>query len=79
MEIRGLGAKKMKKLADELEIKTISDLKDAVSTHRLRRLEGFGEKSEENIARAIENYEKKATPEFHLEKHFRLPKKSYLP
>lgn len=58
MEIRGLGAKKMKRLADELEIKTISDLKDAVNSHRIRRLEGFGEKSEENIARSIENYEK---------------------
>lgn len=58
MEIRGLGAKKMKKLADTLGIKTISDLKDAVSMHRIRRLEGFGEKSEENIARAIVNYEK---------------------
>jgi len=58
MEIRGLGAKKMKKLADALEIKTMSDLKDAVNAHRIRRLEGFGEKSEENIARAIENYEK---------------------
>lgn len=58
MEIRGLGAKKMKKLADALEIKTMSDLKDAVNARRIRRLEGFGEKSEENIARAIENYEK---------------------
>jgi DNA polymerase (family 10) len=58
MEIRGLGAKKMKKLSDALGIKTMSDLKDAVNTHRIRRLEGFGEKSEENIARAIENYEK---------------------
>jgi DNA polymerase (family 10) len=58
MEIRGLGAKKTKRLADELEIKTISDLKDAVNAHRIRKLEGFGEKSEENIARAIENYEK---------------------
>ncbi len=58
MEIRGLGAKKMKKLDDALEIKTMSDLKDAVNAHRIMRLEGFGEKSEENIARAIENYEK---------------------
>lgn len=58
MEIRGLGAKKMKRLADALEIKTMSDLKNAVNAHRIRKLEGFGEKSEENIARAIENYEK---------------------
>jgi len=58
MEIRGLGAKKMKKLADALGIRTLSDLKNAIDTHRLRRLEGFGEKSEENLARAIEQYEK---------------------
>ncbi len=58
MEIRGLGAKKMKKLADALEIKTLSDLKNAIKAHRIRRLEGFGEKSEENIAKAIEQYEK---------------------
>ena len=58
MEIRGLGAKKMKKLADALGIRTLSDLKNAIATHRLRRLEGFGEKSEENLAKAIEQYEK---------------------
>jgi DNA polymerase (family 10) len=58
MEIRGLGAKKTKQLADALKIKTVSDLKTAVNTHRIRRLEGFGEKSEENIARALKNYEK---------------------
>jgi DNA polymerase (family 10) len=58
MEIRGLGAKKTKRLADALGINTLSDLKDAVKAHRIRRLEGFGEKSEENIAKAIEQYEK---------------------
>ncbi|MGB9939617.1 DNA polymerase/3'-5' exonuclease PolX [Methanosarcina sp.] len=61
MEIRGLGAKKMKKLADTLGIRTLSDLKNAITAHRLRRLEGFGEKSEENLARAIEQYEKSHT------------------
>lgn len=70
MEIRGLGAKKMKRLADALGIKTISDLKDAANTHRIRRLEGFGEKSEENIARAIVNYEKS---------HLRIPLGRALP
>lgn len=58
MEIRGLGAKKMKKLADTLGIRTLSDLKNAIAAHRLRRLEGFGEKTEENLAKAIEQYEK---------------------
>lgn len=58
MEIRGLGAKKMKNLADTLGIRTLSDLKNAIAAHRLRRLEGFGEKSEKNLAKAIEQYEK---------------------
>jgi DNA polymerase (family 10) len=58
MEIRGLGAKKIKKLSDSLGVRTLSDLKNAIVTHRLRKLEGFGEKSEENLARAIEQYEK---------------------
>ena len=58
MDIRGLGAKRMKKLVDALGIKTLSDLKNVINTHKIRELEGFGEKSEENLARAIEQYEK---------------------
>jgi DNA polymerase (family X) len=58
MEIRGLGAKRMKKLAEALGIMTISDLKNAINARKLRKLEDFGEKSEENLARAIEQYEK---------------------
>jgi DNA polymerase (family 10) len=58
MEIRGLGARKMKKLADALEIKNVADLKEAINAHKLRELEAFGEKSEENLAKAIEQYEK---------------------
>ncbi|WP_243684350.1 helix-hairpin-helix domain-containing protein [Methanosarcina barkeri] len=58
MEIRGLGAKKIKNLSDALGVRTLSDLKNAIIAHRLKRLEGFGEKSEKNLARAIEQYEK---------------------
>lgn len=61
MEIRGLGTKKMKKLADALGVKALSDLKNTIQAHRLRRLEGLGEKSEKNLARAIEQYEKSHT------------------
>ncbi len=58
MEIRGLGARKLKKLSDALGIKTLEELKAAVKAHKIRELEDFGEKSEENIAKAIEHYEK---------------------
>ncbi|MHB8103806.1 MAG: DNA polymerase/3'-5' exonuclease PolX [Methanosarcina sp.] len=58
MEIRGLGAKRMKKLADALGIMTLSDLKNAINTHKIMELEDFGEKSEENLLKAVEQYEK---------------------
>lgn len=58
MEIRGLGARKLKKLTDALGITTLEELKAAVKAHKIRNLEDFGEKSEENIAKAIEHYEK---------------------
>ena len=58
MEIRGLGARKLKKLTDALGITTLEELKAAVSAHKIRNLEDFGEKSEENIAKAIEHYER---------------------
>ena len=58
MEIRELRAKRMKKLADALGIKTILDLENAIRAHKIRNLEGFGEKSEENLAKAVEQYEK---------------------
>lgn len=58
MEIRGLGAKKMKKLADTLGIRTLSDLKNAIAAHQLRQLEGFGEKSEKNLEKQLNNMRK---------------------
>lgn len=58
MEIRGIGAKRMKKLADALGIMTLSDLKNAINTHKIMELEDFGEKSEENLLKAVEQYEK---------------------
>ncbi len=58
MGIRGLGSMNIKKLADFLGIKTLSDLENAIQAHKIRRLEGFGEKTEENLAKAVEQYEK---------------------
>ena len=58
MEIWGLGAKRLKKLADALGIRTLSDLKNAILAHKIRELKDFGEKSEENLLKAVEYYEK---------------------
>lgn len=54
LRIRGIGPKKVKVLWQELGITDIETLKKAAQTHRLRRLKGFGEKTEEKILRGIE-------------------------
>ncbi len=55
-KIPGLGVKRAKKLYKNLGIKSIEDLKKAVRKHKIRSLEGFGEKSERNIAEALNVY-----------------------
>lgn len=52
-KIQGMGSKKAFKLYKALKIKDIAGLKKAVERHRIRDLEGFGEKSEEEIAKGI--------------------------
>ena len=47
--IQGIGAKKAYRLYRELGIKDIESLKKALKEHRIMKLEGFGEKSEQEI------------------------------
>ena len=63
--IEGLGPKKIKVLYKKLGIKNISDLEKAIEAGKIRTLEGFGEKSEENIKKGIE-FVKKAGSRFIL-------------
>jgi DNA polymerase (family 10) len=58
MRVPGLGAKRIKKLNDELGIKTIKDLERAAKSHKIASLEGFGQKSEKDILEAIKLSEK---------------------
>ncbi|MGC8888371.1 MAG: DNA polymerase/3'-5' exonuclease PolX [Candidatus Micrarchaeia archaeon] len=51
--IQGLGPKKIFKLYKELGVKNLEDLKKAVNEHKIKSLEGFGEKSESEIAKGI--------------------------
>ncbi len=57
--VEGLGPKKTKKLYDELGIRDLDDLERAAKQHRLRKLEGMGEKSEQKILENIEFARKK--------------------
>ncbi len=52
--IQGLGAKKALTLYKKLKVKDIATLKKAIELHRIAKLEGFGEKSEETIRKGLE-------------------------
>src|SRR3989344_7595091 len=54
MDVPGLGAKKVKKLYEELNIKSVNELEKAAKQHKISGLETFKEKSEENILKGIE-------------------------
>ena len=53
-EIPGLGPKKIKVLYKQLGIKTVADLEKACTTHKVKELEGFGEKTEQMLLEGIQ-------------------------
>ncbi|MBW2966316.1 hypothetical protein KY342_04400 [Candidatus Woesearchaeota archaeon] len=53
MRIPGMGSKKVKKLNKLLNIKTVADLEKAARAHKIAKIEGFGEKSEQDILEGI--------------------------
>jgi DNA polymerase (family 10) len=63
LRIQGLGPKRIKLLYEKLRIKTVDQLKEVCEKHRLAAIEGFGEKTEENILKGIELLRK------HIDKH----------
>ena len=54
MNIEGLGPKMIKKLHEELGVKSLADLDKAAKEGRIRSLEGFGEKTEKKIMDNVE-------------------------
>jgi DNA polymerase (family 10) len=53
MRIPGMGAKKVKKLNKLLKISTVAQLEKAARQHKIADIEGFGEKSEQDILEGI--------------------------
>ncbi|MBI5788631.1 MAG: DNA polymerase/3'-5' exonuclease PolX [Candidatus Schekmanbacteria bacterium] len=58
VDIRGLGAIRLRTLHEKLGINNLDDLKKAANGGKIRQLPGFGEKSEENIIKGVTDYEK---------------------
>ncbi len=54
LRIQGLGPKAVKRLREELGVQNVDDLRAALKAQRLRALKGFGAKSEEKLAHALE-------------------------
>ncbi len=66
LEIPGLGPKRAAVLAKTLDLskkEAIGDLEKAAKSHRIAPIEGFGEKSEQDILENIERYKKGAIKE----------------
>ncbi len=59
MEVSGIGPKKAQLLFKKLKIRSIKDLERAAKKHKIKKLERFGEKSEEDIKKEIEFFKKR--------------------
>ena len=79
MKVEGLGPKKIKFLYKKLHIRNLKDLEAAVKLHKLQKLEGFGEKTEQNFAQAL-GFIKKSSGRFLLSYSFHIAQdiKQYL-
>lgn len=58
VRLDGVGPKKAKKLWEELQVTSVDELELALEAGRVANLQGFGKKSAEKIARAIEDFRK---------------------
>lgn len=53
LQVQGLGPKKILKLYKTLDVKNLEELKEAAETGKIAQLDGFGEKSQQNILESI--------------------------
>ena len=58
MSVQGIGPKKASRLHKELKIDSVEKLEKAASGGKIRILEGFGEKSEQDILKGIEIFKR---------------------
>ncbi len=56
--IKGFGPKKVKAVWDELQVESIGELLYAVNENRLVELKGFGQKTQEDLKKKLEYYQK---------------------
>jgi DNA polymerase (family 10) len=59
LEIKGLGPERVFKMYNELNIKSIQDLREAIDSGELEQLEGFGKKMAKKISTELRKYSPK--------------------
>ncbi len=64
LSIPGLGPKKVNIIYEKLKIRTVGELEYACNENRLKDLDGFGEKTQKNVLKALRNHKKYKN--FHL-------------
>ena len=65
LTLEGLGPERAKKMYNELDIRNIDDLTRAINKGKVRELEGFGKKTEENIKKSIKQKEQRGNRLFY--------------
>ena len=61
LDLKNMGPKNAYKLAKEFNLKTIADLEKAAKAGKIRKLPGFGEKSEREILKSISEFKPQST------------------
>ena len=69
LHIQGLGPRKIITLYEKLHITSIAELREACEKQRLRSLDGFGSKTEENILKNISHLERSSDKHLYPQAH----------
>ncbi len=67
MKMTQLGPSRVKSLYKELKITNINDLEEAAKKNKIKNLEGFGQKTQDNILEEIQRYKKEGSQKKRLE------------
>lgn len=79
LRLEGLGPERVGDLYEELNIKTLEDLQEAVQKNKVRTLEGFGEKTEDKIREELNRIGESETRTLYSEaREFTQPLLTYL-
>lgn len=78
MNIQGLGAKRVKKLYDELNIKSVNELAQAAEEKKIRNLSGFSAKTEQHILEETKKIKKYNRIKLSTADQYALPLVEYL-